>query len=206
MRKITSAFMLAIWLMLAGCRLNEAAAPAPGQNEIQPTAISAATNSLEATSVLPEATSVPPETNVALPATDTPGAVEAPTMTLPVAPEATETEPADAQPTATSPPATAAAAPPTDTPAPSIEGEPAAAIQLQPVVTSGLTRPVYLTHAADDRLFVLEQAGTVRIIQQGQLQAEPFLDIRDRVGSRSTEQGLLSLAFHPQYTISTVIR
>jgi glucose/arabinose dehydrogenase len=56
-----------------------------------------------------------------------------------------------------------------------------------------------LTHAFDQRLFVVEQVGTVRVIESGQLRDEPFLDIGDRVGSRANEQGLLSMAFHPQY-------
>lgn len=64
-------------------------------------------------------------------------------------------------------------------------------------VASGLTRPVYLTHAGDARLFVVEQPGRIRIIQDGQLLKEPFLDIVDRVTSDGNEQGLLSVAFEP---------
>jgi glucose/arabinose dehydrogenase len=75
---------------------------------------------------------------------------------------------------------------------------PVNSIQLAPVV-SGLQRPLYLTHAFDDRLFVLEQVGRIRIIENGQLLNDPFLDIRDRVGSVANEQGLLGLAFHPDY-------
>jgi glucose/arabinose dehydrogenase len=68
-----------------------------------------------------------------------------------------------------------------------------------PVVTDGLTRPLYVTHAGDDRLFIVEQPGLIRIIEDGVLLATPFFDIRDRVGSSSNEQGLLGLAFHPAY-------
>ena len=59
-------------------------------------------------------------------------------------------------------------------------------------------RPVFLTHAGDgsDRLFVVEQPGRIRIIQDGQLLDEPFLDITDRVDSGG-ERGLLGLAFPP---------
>ncbi len=46
---------------------------------------------------------------------------------------------------------------------------------------------------------MVEQAGIVKIIQDGQLLEEPFLDIQDRVGSSQLEQGLLSIAFHPDY-------
>ncbi len=67
------------------------------------------------------------------------------------------------------------------------------------VVASGLSRPLYLTApTGDPRLFVVEQAGRIRIIEDGQLLGTPFLDISDRVRSGG-ERGLLSLAFHPEY-------
>lgn len=67
-------------------------------------------------------------------------------------------------------------------------------------VAHGLKLPVYLTDADDgsDRLFVVEQAGLIRIIDHGRLLDEPFLDIRDKVDSGG-EKGLLSVAFHPAY-------
>jgi glucose/arabinose dehydrogenase len=71
-------------------------------------------------------------------------------------------------------------------------------LRWQPVV-DGLSQPVALAHTDDDRLFVVEKAGAIRIIQGGALAADPFLDIRARVGSRDSEQGLLGLAFHPRY-------
>ena len=76
----------------------------------------------------------------------------------------------------------------------------ASAIALEPVVT-GLSRPVYLTHAGDGsgRLFVVEKVGRIRIIQNGSLVTTPFLDISSRVESGGNEQGLLSVAFHPNY-------
>jgi len=69
------------------------------------------------------------------------------------------------------------------------------------LVTQGLEKPVGLVHAGDGsgRLFVIEQRGAIRIIQNGELLPTPFLDIRDRVGSEGGEQGLLGLAFHPNY-------
>ena len=65
---------------------------------------------------------------------------------------------------------------------------------------SGLSSPVYLTAVPNDpqRVFVVEQVGRIRIIRNGQLLATPFLDIRSRVQSGG-EQGLLSVAFHPNY-------
>lgn len=61
--------------------------------------------------------------------------------------------------------------------------------------------PVHLTHAGDGsgRLFVVEKAGTIRIIQDGQLLPDPFLDIRDRVNADCNECGLLSIAFPPGF-------
>jgi glucose/arabinose dehydrogenase len=67
------------------------------------------------------------------------------------------------------------------------------------VVVSGLRHPVYLAAPdGDARLFVVEQAGRIRIVRGGRLLATPFLDITDRVRSGG-EQGLLSIAFHPRY-------
>jgi glucose/arabinose dehydrogenase len=70
----------------------------------------------------------------------------------------------------------------------------------EPVVF-GLQRPVDLQHAGDDtgRLFAVEKTGHIYILVNGQLGQLPFLDISDRVGSSSNEQGLLGLAFHPDY-------
>ncbi|HMA19709.1 MAG TPA: PQQ-dependent sugar dehydrogenase [Gemmatimonadaceae bacterium] len=59
--------------------------------------------------------------------------------------------------------------------------------------------PVYLAAPpGDSRLFIVEQAGRIRIVKNGQALTEPFLDIADRVRSGG-EQGLLSVAFHPDY-------
>lgn len=68
----------------------------------------------------------------------------------------------------------------------------------QPFV-SELRRPVDLQADGSGRLFVIEKVGRIRIIQNGQLLVAPFMDISDRVGSSSNEQGLLGLAFHPNY-------
>ncbi len=66
-------------------------------------------------------------------------------------------------------------------------------------VASGLTAPVFLTAPAGDaRLFVVEKAGQIKIIENGAVVPAPFLDISTRV-SNDGERGLLSIAFHPQY-------
>jgi glucose/arabinose dehydrogenase len=68
------------------------------------------------------------------------------------------------------------------------------------LAVSGLVAPVDVVHAGDDRLFIVERAGRIRILRaDGQLEPVPFLDITDRVLSTAGEQGLLGLAFHPQY-------
>ncbi len=48
-------------------------------------------------------------------------------------------------------------------------------------------------------MFVLEQPGTIRIVQNGQVLPQPFLDITAKVGSAGSEQGLLGIAFHPDF-------
>ncbi|RDI96184.1 glucose dehydrogenase [Meiothermus sp. QL-1] len=67
-------------------------------------------------------------------------------------------------------------------------------------VASGLNQPLYLTHAKDGSgdLYVVEKSGRIRLIQAGSLRAQPVLDISDKV-SKGGEQGLLGLAFHPDY-------
>ena len=68
------------------------------------------------------------------------------------------------------------------------------------VVARGLDSPIHLAAPASEpgRLYVVEQKGTIRVIQNGRLQAQPFLDIQNLVRSGG-EQGLLSVAFHPRY-------
>lgn len=75
-------------------------------------------------------------------------------------------------------------------------------IQLTPYVTEGLELPIYLTHAPNetDRLFVIEQSGRILIVRDGVVEETPFLDISDHVSMDPWEQGLLGLAFHPDYS------
>ena len=68
-------------------------------------------------------------------------------------------------------------------------------------VVSGLNNPLGLERPpGDDRFFVVEQRGTVRILQNGALQSGNFLDIQSLVNFDGQEQGLLGLAFHPNYS------
>ncbi|MFL7794608.1 MAG: PQQ-dependent sugar dehydrogenase [Anaerolineae bacterium] len=73
-------------------------------------------------------------------------------------------------------------------------------IDVGEIVASGFERPVQVTHAGDGsgRLFVVEQPGRVRVVQNGSVLTTPFLDITGLV-SYGGERGLLGLAFHPDY-------
>ena len=68
-------------------------------------------------------------------------------------------------------------------------------------VAGGFSRPTFVTaFPGDDRILVLEAAGRVQLVgEDGTVAAEPFLNIRNKVGSVSIEQGLLGLAFHPRF-------
>lgn len=68
------------------------------------------------------------------------------------------------------------------------------------LVADGLASPVLITGAPGDtqRLYIVEQKGTIRILEGGQVKAQPFLDLT-ALTSPSGERGLLGLAFHPQY-------
>jgi glucose/arabinose dehydrogenase len=104
-------------------------------------------------------------------------------------------------PVVTAPPITSPT--PAETPAatavPTPPASPAAAIGLAAVV-SDLQSPLFAGHAGDGsgRLFVLEQAGRIRVIRDGRLAPAPYLDISDRVRAGG-EQGLLGLAFAPTF-------
>lgn len=136
-----------------------------------------------------------------LSACSTPGGQETPAPLLPTSPPSTV------------PPTLAA---PTDTP--QIEVSPTAP-QPQPaqlvnatvfpnpagfewrLVADGFRRPTDLVDVADGsgRLLVLEQPGVIRVIADGIRQEQPFLDLTDRVGANSSEQGLLGIALDPDY-------
>lgn len=93
-------------------------------------------------------------------------------------------------------PATGPAAPATA----AAPGSPPAAIGTAKVV-GGFERPTFVTNAGDgrNRLFVVEKAGRIRIVENGVVAPTPFLDISSIVTSEGNEQGLLGLAFHPDF-------
>ena len=105
------------------------------------------------------------------------------------------------------PESTAATAPtaktsPTAAPVLSTPIPPASGAYGLETVGTGFARPLYLTYApgdTTDRLFIVEQNGTIAILKGGRRQEPLFLEIDSRVGSRANEQGLLSMAFDPEY-------
>lgn len=76
------------------------------------------------------------------------------------------------------------------------------ALKLTPVV-SGFAAPVEVVVAPGepDRLYVVEQAGTIRVAEKGKKLPGTFLDIQSRV-RYGGEMGLLSLAFHPKFALN----
>ncbi len=65
---------------------------------------------------------------------------------------------------------------------------------------SGLNAPTAIEHAGDDRLFVVQQSGAIRILNaDGTLVPTNFLTLGTSIISTGGERGLLGLAFHPDY-------
>ena len=72
---------------------------------------------------------------------------------------------------------------------------------LQPqLFASGFNEPVVITHAGDDRIFVVEQPGIIKVIENGS--TSTLLNMTQVVGSSGNEQGLLGLAFHPDFAVN----
>lgn len=68
-------------------------------------------------------------------------------------------------------------------------------------VAGGFVQPTTITHAGDGsgRLFVVEKGGVIKVLHKGVVSPTPFLDIARQVKSRGSEQGLLGLAFPPNF-------
>lgn len=65
---------------------------------------------------------------------------------------------------------------------------------------TGLSEPVALANCGDDRMFVVQRAGSIKIISDSMTVVQrPFLNITSQVNSGQNEQGLLGLAFEPNY-------
>jgi len=81
---------------------------------------------------------------------------------------------------------------------------PLSQLQLEIVpLWKNFTAPLYLTNAGDgsDRIFILEQGGTIRIIRNGSVTYVPYLDVSELLSSGG-ERGLLGLAFAPDFETS----
>jgi glucose/arabinose dehydrogenase len=112
-------------------------------------------------------------------------------------PTPTATATATATPTAT----------PTPTPLLPRIGKGPVRIELQSVA-NGLTSPVDFVSANDGsgRMFIVDQAGKILVLKNGQVLATPFLDVSSRLVPLMAgydERGLLGLAFHPGFADST---
>lgn len=66
------------------------------------------------------------------------------------------------------------------------------------LVQTGFNEPVDIAHAGDERLFIVERAGVIKILYPDN-SVSTYMDISPIVGSSGGEQGLLGLAFHPEY-------
>jgi glucose/arabinose dehydrogenase len=87
-----------------------------------------------------------------------------------------------------------------------VRGRPAIAFAASKITVSfsrvamNLSEPLFVTHAGDNsgRLFIVEKGGRIKILANGAVLGPAFLDISTKV-SNGSEQGLLGLAFHPDY-------
>ena len=68
-------------------------------------------------------------------------------------------------------------------------------------VASGLDSPLHVAAPRNERgrVYIVLQDGKIVVLENGRVRAQPFLDIDSQVTSDSSEQGLLSVAFHPRY-------
>jgi glucose/arabinose dehydrogenase len=172
---------LARWSLIATLLLAACGATQPGGNAPSST-------------TLPDSTAVPASSAVAPSA---PALALAPTVaptTNAAAPTDTASTPAPAP--ATAAPSVAAAV----LPNPTEIGEPGGEIRLEQI-SDNLESPVFLTHAGDasGRMFVIEKRGVIAILHDRARVEQPFLDISNLINSSGSEQGLLGLAFHPDY-------
>lgn len=172
LRLTLSILLVAIGMALAACSAEQAE-----PQTVQPLPVA----------TVPQATAIaaPTETAAAAPAEPPPA-----TPTDAVAHTAT--------PTTTPLPSATPTSTPTSPPPPPVVSS--LQVALQPLADD-LDQPVFATHAADGsgRIFVLEKAGRIVALAADGSNPETFLDIKERVGSSSSEQGLLGLAFDPAF-------
>lgn len=138
------------------------------------------------------ACTAPASNRAELPAGVAPASAPTATATPPASDDVSEAEAASqidvALPTPTPTPAVAALAPDQ------------IRLRLEPVYR-GFELPVFLTHAGDGsgRLFVVEKTGKIWVIDNGEVQPTPFLDVSGKITTAGNEQGLLGMAFAPNF-------
>lgn len=171
-----------VWLLAACSTSSPAATATPAEVAADVAAAPTATPALTDTATLTQTESL----------TETGVLTEAAGVTDAAAPAALPT--VTPQPEATAADAPSEAAPPAFAPD-------QVSLGLE-VVAEGLAGPLFVTHAGDGsgRLFVVEKPGLIHIVAGGQVVQPAFLDLTDRVGSSASEQGLLGLAFAPNYS------
>ena len=76
-----------------------------------------------------------------------------------------------------------------------------AGVQLSPqLVASGLETPTDIVGSpTDDRLFIVEKAGRIRVVEDGVVLPDPMIDLSAWIKSDGNEQGMLSLRLHPEF-------
>jgi glucose/arabinose dehydrogenase len=73
------------------------------------------------------------------------------------------------------------------------------AVTITRVTNTSFNQPTVVTNSGDARLFVAEKRGYIRVVSGGKAQATPYLDLHRIVGQWGGEQGLLGLAFAPNF-------
>lgn len=69
------------------------------------------------------------------------------------------------------------------------------------VFATGFDKPIDIQNAGDDRLFIAQQSGLIRILNaDGTINPTPFMDLTNIINDSGFEEGLLGLAIHPDYT------
>jgi glucose/arabinose dehydrogenase len=123
----------------------------------------------------------------------------------PAAGAPTEAAPGEEAPVGEAPAEAAGITLPTPTSAPAVTVLPPdqVRVRLEPVY-SGFQLPVFLTHAGDGsgRSFVVEKTGRIWVIEGGEVQPTPFLDVSGKITTGGNEQGLLGMAFAPDFAES----
>jgi glucose/arabinose dehydrogenase len=71
-------------------------------------------------------------------------------------------------------------------------------------IASGYAKPLDFEDAGEGIFYIVEQTGLIHVLRDGEKMEPPFLDIRKRVGTQASEQGLLGLTFDTDYTQNRV--